>query len=64
MERFAQDDENHHLVRHVNIPCVLPQVIFRDIGVYNTMLVEQMHIKIDELGKLALATQVNRMQYT
>ncbi|EOD34756.1 hypothetical protein EMIHUDRAFT_455511 [Emiliania huxleyi CCMP1516] len=36
---------------------MISQVVFRDIGVYNKMLVEQMHVKVDELGKLAYATQ-------
>ena len=34
------------------------QVIFRDVSLYNKMMLEQMHVKVDALGRLVLATSL------
>mmetsp|Transcript_46168 Transcript_46168/g.76331 ORF Transcript_46168/g.76331 Transcript_46168/m.76331 type:complete len:384 (-) Transcript_46168:139-1290(-) len=37
---------------------MISQVIFRDLGLYNKLLLEQMHLKVDELGKQVHATRL------
>mmetsp|Transcript_31177 Transcript_31177/g.66962 ORF Transcript_31177/g.66962 Transcript_31177/m.66962 type:complete len:393 (-) Transcript_31177:276-1454(-) len=36
---------------------MISQVIFRDVGLFNKLMLEQMHLKVDELGRQVLSTR-------